>query len=103
MVDWVAIIVSIIIVTAIIVISITITISTTTNILIRNQLAILIQPHKQHLKAVIDLYREPIIMQLQYNLKIHMLDTLLCQVNTIFYQLFYKLEELLLLELISRM
>lgn len=101
MVYWVAIIVSIIIVAAI-VINITITISTTTNILIRNQLAILIQPHKQHLKAVINLRREPVIMQLQYNLKIHMLDTLFSQVNTTFYKLFDKLEKLLLLKLISR-
>ena len=41
-------------------------------------------------------------MQLQYNLKIDMFNTLLSQVNRVFNQLFNKLEKLLFLELISR-
>lgn len=70
--------------------------------LICQQLPILIQPHKQHLETIINFRSKPIIMQLQYNLKIDMFNTLLSQVNRVFNQLFNKLEKLLFLELISR-
>lgn len=66
-----------------------------------DQLAVLIQSQKQHLKAVVDSQAKPVSYQTHQNFKEYQVDTLLCNRSLESHQFLQEHEELLSLTLIS--
>lgn len=71
-------------------------------LLVADELPVLVQPHEQHLEAVVYPACEPVVVQLQDYFEVDVLHRLLRQVDAVLEELLYELEELLLLKLVTR-